>query len=74
MAQRSAEVAQYLARQRPRKLFNLLTRLEAHGVGRRVTRTIWRQEESGGPDPVAPCYWTITRVKPDQVKGPAATY
>ncbi|CAI8029466.1 28S ribosomal protein S34, mitochondrial [Geodia barretti] len=65
MSQRAAEMVQYLARQRPRKLFNVLNKLEGHGVGRKVTRTIWRQEEAG-PDPVAPCYWTITRVKPDQ--------
>ena len=67
MSQRAAEMMQYLARQRPRKLFNVLNKLEGHGVGRKVTRTIWRQEEVG-PDPVTPCYWTITRVKPDQVK------
>ena len=66
MAQRSVDVVQYLAKQRPRKLFNVLNKLEGHGVGRKVTRSIWRQEDSG-PHPLGPCYWTITRVKPDKV-------
>lgn len=66
MAQKSVEMVQYLAKQKPKKLFNILNKLERFGVGRRVTRTIYRQEETG-PDAVAPCYWTITRVKPDKV-------
>ena len=72
MSQRTAEVVQYLARQRPRKLFNVLNKLEGYGVGRRVTRTIWRQEEVGA-DPLGPCYWTITRIKPDKVKEMSVT-
>lgn len=64
MAQRSTEVVLFLAKQPPRKLFNILNKLEGYGVGRRVTRIIWKQEE---PNPVGPCYWTITRVRPDKV-------
>lgn len=68
MAQKSTDVLQYLVKQRPKKLFNILNKLEGHGVGRKVTRTIWRQEEPGSV--AKPCHWTISRVKPDQVDLP----
>ena len=66
MAQRSADVVQYLAKQQPKKLFHILNQLKDFGVGRKVTRTIWKQDE---PDTLAlgSCHWTITRVQPDQV-------
>ena len=67
MTQRSTELIQYLAKQRPRKLFSILNKVQGHGVGRRVTRVVWKQEEPGLVDAVGPSYWTVTRVRPDQV-------
>lgn len=64
-----AHLLQYLQGQRPKKLFYILNRLEKFGVGRKVTRVIWKQEqqlqETTGD--FQPCYWTITRVVPRQV-------
>ena len=65
MAQRTPEMLQYLAKQRPQKLFHILNKLERFGEGRKVTRVIWRQEDT--TINVRPSYWTITKVRPDQV-------
>ena len=61
-----AEILQYLGKQRPRKLFLVLNQLERFGIGRRMTRVIWKQEDASVD--VGPCYWTVTRVRPEKVK------
>ena len=57
---------QYLAKQRPQKLFHILNKLKNFGEGRKVTRVIWKQEDTSIN--VIPSYWTITKVRqPDKV-------
>lgn len=65
MAQRTPELLQYLGKQNPQKLFQLLTRLPGFGVGRKFTRVIWRVEDASSN--VQPSYWTITKVVPNKV-------
>ena len=66
MAQRTPEMLQFLAKQRPQKLFHIVNKLQRFGEGRKVTRVIWKQEDTSIN--ILPSYWTITRVRPDQVE------
>ena len=65
MVTRTPELVKHLKGQKPQKLFHILNKLEDYGVGRRVTRVIWKQEDL--PLNTRPSYWTITRVTPHKV-------
>lgn len=57
--------------QRESRLLQLLGRLPSFGLGRLVTRKswLWRHDQ--------PCYWRLTRVRPDytaQVRAPLITF
>ena len=67
MAARTPELLQFLKGQRPQKLFHILNKVEGYGVGRRVTRVIWKQEELSQKKPLS--YWTVTKVIPHKVVG-----
>ena len=63
-----ARTLEYLRGQNPRKLFQILSRMESYGVGRKATRVIWKQEEPTLQlDDTQLSYWTITRVTPKKV-------
>lgn len=62
MASRTPAVLQFLKNQKPQKLFRVLNKIEGYGVGRRVTRVIWKQEERSPNLPIS--YWTVTKVIP----------
>ena len=58
------EVLQYMKDQRPLKLFQILNKMGRYGVGRKVTRVIWKQEDTSIN---VPSYWTLTKVLPNKV-------
>ena len=51
----------------PQSLFSILYRLKHNGVGRRVTRVTWVGDSPKESWPKTDCYYTITKVKVDEV-------
>jgi hypothetical protein len=51
---------QAAVRREGKKLYQIVYALRDFGIGRKVTRTIWRKS----PDGSITSYWTVTKVKP----------
>lgn len=54
---------QAAVRREGKKLYQIVYALRDFGIGRKVTRTIWRKS----PDGSITSYWTVTKVKPYRV-------
>ncbi|XP_062514018.1 uncharacterized protein LOC134189677 [Corticium candelabrum] len=52
--------AQTFARNTGRKLYQIVYALHGFGIGRKVTRTIWKKS----PDDNVASFWTITKIRP----------